>query len=178
MSQKSQHELFRRQWIHWQPRIYAYIRTLVFRRADAEDVLQDVASVLWEKIDEFEPDTRFDQWAMLVARNKVMNLQKKKARERLKFSEAFESILADELASETEESGDLVDALESCLAKLSPGDSDLIARRYEPGATNRTVARTMNRSESTISRALNKIYQQLMHCIDASTRAAYRVQEQ
>ena len=56
-------ELFRRQWVRWQPLIYGYIRTMVFHRADAEDVLQDVAEVLWRKIDQFQEGTRFDQWA-------------------------------------------------------------------------------------------------------------------
>lgn len=78
----AQEDLFRQQWVHWQPRIYAYIRTLVFNRSDAEDLLQEVAAVLWRKIDEFEPGTRFDQWAFSVARNKVLNFQKKKGRDR------------------------------------------------------------------------------------------------
>lgn len=166
-----QHELFRRQWVHWQPRIYAYIRTLVFRRSDAEDLLQEVAAVLWEKIDRFEPGTRFDQWALATARHKVLNFQKRKARERLTFSAALEEVLAEEAAHTTDVTGDLIDALESCVAKLPAADRELLGQRYEPGANNRSVARALQRSESTISRALDKIFGQLMACIDMTLRA-------
>ena len=51
-----------RLWVQYQSRVYAYIRALVFRRADAEDILQEVAVVLWRKYDQFEPGSRFDQW--------------------------------------------------------------------------------------------------------------------
>jgi RNA polymerase sigma-70 factor (ECF subfamily) len=173
MQESHPQELFRREWIHWQPRIYAYIRTMVFRRSDAEDLLQEVAAVLWEKIDQFEPGTRFDQWALATARHKVLNFQKRKARERVTFSASLEEILADEAANVAAPSGDLIDALESCVSKLSAADQDLLGRRYQAGATNRSVARTLKRSESTISRAVDKIYRQLMTCIDMSLRAEH-----
>ncbi len=40
------HESFMRLWVQHQSRVYAYVRTLVFRRADTEDILQEVAVVL------------------------------------------------------------------------------------------------------------------------------------
>ena len=36
-------------------RLYAYILTLLPRRADADDVLQETSLVLWDKFDETEP---------------------------------------------------------------------------------------------------------------------------
>jgi RNA polymerase sigma-70 factor (ECF subfamily) len=159
-------DLFREQWVHWQPRIYAYIRTVVFNRSDAEDLLQEVAAVLWRKIEEFEPGTRFDQWAFGVARNKVLNFQKKKGRERVRFSEAFEEVLAGEAAAASGKSGDLLETLETCVEKLPAHHRELLRRRYEPEATSRSVAQTVGRSESAISRTLNTIYLLLMSCIE------------
>lgn len=169
--QSNPEDLFRQQWVHWQPRIYAYIRTVVFNRSDAEDLLQEVASVLWRKIADFEPGTRFDQWAFSVARNKVLNFQKKKARERVRFSDAFEAVMAEEAAAASGQSADLLDALESCVEKLPAHHRDLLRRRYEPQATSRSVAQALGRSEATISRTLNRIYGLLMSCIDASATA-------
>ena len=97
-------ELFRRQWVRWQPAIYAYIRTMVFCRDDAEDLLQDAAEILWRKIDQFQEGTRFDQWAYQVTRNVVLNYQKKAKRRRVVFSEQLTRQLADEAAHAADES--------------------------------------------------------------------------
>ena len=168
---RHQEEVFRQQWVRWQPRIYAYIRSTVFNRADAEDLLQQVAEVLWRKIEGFEPGTRFDQWAFGVARNKVLNFQKKKARDRLRFSDALTEVLADEAAT-AGKAGDLLDALDRCVDKLPAQHQELLRRRYEPQATSRSVSQAVGRSESAISRTLNMIYGLLMSCIDAGMKTA------
>ena len=99
----------------------------------------------------------------------MLNFQKHKARDRVKFSAELEEILADEAAADCQE--DIIDTLESCLSKLSPGDRDLLGRRYAPGATNRSLARALGRSESAISRTLDKIYGRLLTCIHVTQRA-------
>ena len=129
-----------------------------------------MAEVLWRKIDSFEPETQFDQWAFGVARNKVLNFQKKKARERVKFSDSFEELLATEAATHARIIGGLMEALESCVEKLPSQHRELLRRRYEPEATSRSVAEVLGRSESAISRTLNKIYGLLMSCIDSDAK--------
>jgi RNA polymerase sigma-70 factor (ECF subfamily) len=158
-------ELFRRQWVRWQPAIYAYIRTTVFRRADAEDVLQDVAEVLWRKIDQFQEGTRFDQWAYRVARYVLLNFQKEAGRQRVRFSEEMTRQLADEAAGDAVRAHAELEALESCMAKLPAAHQKLVRRRYAPGATNRSVAAEMGRSESAVSRALSRIRRALTRCV-------------
>ena len=158
-------ELFRRQWVRWQPAIYGYIRTMVFRRCDAEDVLQDVAEVLWRKIDQFQDGTRFDQWAYRVARNVVLNFQRKAGRQRVSFSDELVRQLADEAYEAATESRAEREALEACIDKLPPNQRAIVRRRYAPGATNRSVAAEMERSESAISRALSRIHRALTHCV-------------
>ena len=48
-----------------------------------------------------------------------------------------------------------MDALEVCVEQLSQQDRDLLQMRFESGAMNRTVARTIGCSEMTVSRTLN-----------------------
>ncbi len=158
-------EQFRRHWVRWQPSIYAYIRSLVFYRADAEDLLQDVAEILWRKIDRFEEGTRFDQWAYRVARNVVLNYQKKAKRRRVVFSEPMTRQLADEAAETAAGAREELKALELCIGRLQEKHRALLRRRYAPGATNRSVAAAMGRSESTISRALSQIHRALTRCV-------------
>lgn len=60
------------------------------------------------------------------------------------------------------------DALAQCLVKLPEADQELIRQRYRGNATNRDVARDSGRSESAISRALNRIYLTLLLCIEGT----------
>ena len=150
-----------------QPRIQSYIRSLLFQKADADDVMQETASVLWKKFDEFEKGTHFDRWAIRVAFHQVRKFRQKKAREskRLQFGDDVLDLLheaAPEVLDETEETAA---ALEGCLRKLPQKDRQLINWRYSPGATNRAVAKKIGKSESVVSRSLTKIYEALMRCI-------------
>jgi RNA polymerase sigma-70 factor (ECF subfamily) len=164
------HEAFRRHWVRWQPAIYGYIRTVVLNRADAEDVLQDVAAILWRKIDQFQEGTRFDQWAYQVARNVVLNYQKKTKRQRVCFSDEMTRQLADEAVHSAAESRAELEALESCVGKLPDAQRNLIRRRYAAGATNRSVAAAAGRSESAVSRALSRIHRALTRCVYLALR--------
>ena len=157
-------ELFRCEWVRWQPAVYGYIRTLVFHGTDADDLLQEVAEIMWRKMDQFEEGTRFDQWAYQVARNVVLNYQKKAKRQRVTFSEEMVRQLADEAVESIDARAEL-EALESCVGKLPKAQQELIRARYTPGATNRSVAAETGRSESAISRALSRIHQALTRCV-------------
>src|SRR4029079_16308299 len=61
-------------------RIYAFIVTLVFTHHDAEEVFQNTSVVLWNKFNEFRPDSNFFAWASRIAYFEVLNLMKLKRR--------------------------------------------------------------------------------------------------
>jgi RNA polymerase sigma-70 factor, ECF subfamily len=150
------------------PRLYAFIRSLVFSRTDADDVLQETSVVLWEKFDQFERGTRFDRWAFRIAHFQVMYHRQKKARDRLCFSDTLVQQLGDDMVAESEQSEETQVALRQCLDKLPADDHQLIRQRYRGDTTNRDVARETGRSESAISRALNRIYLKLLLCIEGT----------
>jgi RNA polymerase sigma-70 factor, ECF subfamily len=157
-----------RLFLSCEPRIFAFIRSLVFSRADADDVLQETALVLWEKFDQFEPGTRFDRWAFRIAHFQVMYHRQKKARDRLRFSDTLVEQLGDDMLADTDRLEATQDALAQCLGKLPEPDRELIRQRYQGDTTNRDIARGVGRSESAISRALNRIYMKLMLCIEGT----------
>jgi RNA polymerase sigma-70 factor (ECF subfamily) len=168
MSQNARHEEFMRLFLTCQPRVFAFIRSLVYSRADADDVLQETALVLWEKFDQFEPGTRFDRWAFRIAHFQVMYHRQKKARDRLRFSDALIEQLGDEMLRETQQLEATEGALAHCLDQLPEPEKQLIRQRYQGDATNRDVARDSGRSESAISRGLNRIYMKLLLCIEGT----------
>jgi RNA polymerase sigma-70 factor, ECF subfamily len=55
-----------------QRRIFAYIFTLLPNRTDAEDVLQEVSKLMWERFDEADPPGDFVAWGCRIAFYKVM----------------------------------------------------------------------------------------------------------
>jgi RNA polymerase sigma-70 factor, ECF subfamily len=172
MSDKSQHEQFLRMFLTVQPRVYGYLRTMILNRADAEDVLQDVASVLWRKFDEFQPGTQFDRWAFTVAYNQVMSYHLKRRRDRLVFKDDVLALIADRAITESRTLDEFQDALQGCLDELSEQDRQLVRLRFEPQATNRSVATAVGRSETAVSRTLHRIYAKLLGCVRRRTDPA------
>ncbi len=61
-------QLFSRLLVANQRRLYGFILTLVHDHAAADDILQDMSSLLWQKFDKFEPGTDFAAWGMAVSR--------------------------------------------------------------------------------------------------------------
>jgi RNA polymerase sigma-70 factor, ECF subfamily len=164
-----QHERFIQLFLPLQSGLQGYLRTLIPNRSDAEDVLQAVATVIWERFDEFQPGTRFDSWAYQIAYLQALRFLKERKRSKLVFSEDVVTLLADEAAKIGTNTSEVVDALDLCVEELPEIDRDLLRLRFESGANNRSVASVLGRSEGAISRALTRLYRDLLHCIQRRT---------
>lgn len=176
MTDDKRHDTFMRLFVTHQPAIHSVIRAMVFNRSDADEILQDTVAVLWRKFDDFDPDapgSRFDHWAVAVARNQVLYFRQKTARDksRLQFSPDVAALVADAAAVEADKIPAVRDALHRCLAKLPEADRELIRLRYTEEQTNRAVAKVVSRSESAVSRALTRIYSALLSCIRQEVEA-------
>ncbi len=126
-------------------RLYGYILCLVPNWSDAEDLLQDTASIMWSKFAEFTPGTDFTRWACRIARLVVADYYRKKKirhRELRLNSELMESIAQVAQSSDLLCGDDWIDALQQCLAKLRERDHRLIRWRYEADSSIRNIAET------------------------------------
>src|SRR5436305_6726193 len=81
--------LFLRLFLQNERRLYAYILTLLPNRADADDVLQEVSLVLWDKFDAEHPPDHFTAWGCRIAYFKILDFYKKRSRSRVVFSQAM-----------------------------------------------------------------------------------------
>jgi len=168
MDDSSRHERFMHHFLKAQPRIYSYLRTMVFNYDDAEDVFQEVAVILWQKFDQFQPDTRFDLWAYKIAYNQVLAFLQKRRRSKLVFSNDALALIADKVAFLNDDCDELYDALRKCAKKLPEQDRTLLRLRFnQPKTTNRRVAASLGRSETAVSRALSRVYMTLLECIQS-----------
>lgn len=168
MSSTEQTERFLKLYNREQRRIYSYIRSLLFRPDDAEEVFQETCIALWRAFDQFQEGTNFGVWSRQVARNRVLAYGKKRQRDRSRL--CFGSEVLHLLAEDVERDADLIqmrqEALSTCVEKLSPSDRDLVRRRYSSNKTTVQVAEELDSSLNTLYKALQRIRRWLLRCIE------------
>jgi RNA polymerase sigma-70 factor (ECF subfamily) len=154
-----------------QRRVFLYALSLVHNAADAEEILQETNLVLWRKFDEFRPGSDFARWACRIAHFEVLKYRERKSGREKLFSDSF----IESLAVAMERSFDLLDArreaLSGCLTKLPERDRRLIHDRYEPRATTRSVAEAAGRSVQGTRKALHRIREALLACVERTLAA-------
>ena len=156
---------FGRLFVLHQQHIHGYIRALVPNRHDAEEVLQETASVLWRKFDQFEPGSNFLAWALTVARYRVKEHQRKRP-SAIPFDEQFAEAVAEDTVAVSGRLSDMRDALAACLDKLKPRDRTLFQQRHASDAGVAELAREIGRPVSTVYNALARIRSSLLSCIE------------
>ncbi|MGD2093714.1 MAG: sigma-70 family RNA polymerase sigma factor [Phycisphaerales bacterium] len=153
--------------------LYGYILCFVPNWSDAEDLLQDTATIMWTKFSEFTPGTNFIRWACRIARLVIANhYRKKKVRHRKLYlnMELLETIAQAAESSNLLYRDDRIDALQYCLAKLRKRDRKLIRSRYESGSSIKNIAKALGRGIDAVYKSLSRIHYQLLCCIENRLR--------
>jgi RNA polymerase sigma-70 factor (ECF subfamily) len=150
-------------------RIFAYVLALVPNRADAEDLVQDVSRVLWQKFDEFTGEGDFAAWAISIARYRVLDFRRKQRFRRAAFSDRTLDAIAEQMGQISRHSNNRLDAMLSCMTRLRDPDRELLRLRYHLGASTREVADQVGRSVDSVYKSLNRIHNQLLLCIREET---------
>ncbi|MCK5000911.1 MAG: sigma-70 family RNA polymerase sigma factor [Anaerohalosphaera sp.] len=133
-----------------QRRIYGFIASLVINAADADDIMQDTVSLMWDKFDSFEPDTNFAAWGIQIARYKILKHRRDKAKENCQFTdEAFIQIM-ERTPSVVNGMSDRITALQSCLDKLPDRDRNIVEMRYEQDISPKDIASSIGKAVDTV----------------------------
>ena len=140
-----------------QGRLYQYVRMLMPRGQDVDDVLQQTFLVMWKKFDESYSEASFYAWATRIAYLEVLKIRDRKSRDVPVLDQAVLEQIADDEAREPDYLANLKTFLESCLDKLGPGDRELIERRYQPGALVGALAAELGRPVNSVSKSLGRI---------------------
>jgi RNA polymerase sigma-70 factor (ECF subfamily) len=164
MDQESQKRLMALMTRH-QRQIFAYIYTLVPRRHDAEDLLQETSVVICEKFSEFTPGTDFVAWACQIAYWRIRYSRQKFARSKVVFDQDVLDAVARTASALAPELDARHEALSHCLQKLPGRDRELVLTRYEPGAGVEEAARRSGRSLEAAYKALTRIRKLLFDCV-------------
>lgn len=169
MLDASQNAEFVRLWTLHGRRIYAYLLTLTTNRADADELYQDAGVTLWERFEQFEPGTSFVAWARSVVLNKVRNFRRLRWHQTVlcspEFLDAVDQTITDR-ATTLDAQGM---ALADCFERLPPRQKELIDLRYRFHATPQEIATQAGRSLAAIYKALGRIHNSLLNCIERAT---------
>jgi RNA polymerase sigma-70 factor, ECF subfamily len=154
----------------YQRRLYTYILSMLPNPADAEDVLQNTNIVVWQKFDQFQPDTDFRGWVFRICYYEICKFRERNRRLVMSFS----SELLDELSVEYKRHEDLIEirqaAIPGCVEQLPAPDRDLLDAVYGQGVSVPQLAQQLDREATSIYRSLRRIRQWLHECIDRSAR--------
>ncbi|MEI6234689.1 MAG: sigma-70 family RNA polymerase sigma factor [Planctomycetota bacterium] len=153
--------------IEVQPRLYAYVTSLVHDLDRANDVLQKANVVMLEKLEEFKTlNQEFVPWAFKVCYFEVLADRRDALRDQLAFDDSLLDSLAASAAQRSEVVIERQRALTGCLEKLTTHQRDILSRRYENGQSVATVAKELKRPTKTISQTLYRIHEHLLDCIE------------
>lgn len=159
------YQLFIKLYLANERRIYGYVRALIPNWSDVDDIIQETASVMWSKFDEFEKGTNFTAWALRIAHFQVLNYYKVHKNNRMYFSQHTIDSLSDKIASKNPNTDERLSILRKCLQKLQENEYSLIQMRYEPGSSTKTVSQQTGKELHVLYRLFNKIHAKLLMCI-------------
>lgn len=158
-----------------QSRLFAYLYAHVLNMADAEDLYQQVAMVLWEKYDHFVPGTDFGCWAIRVAELTIKNFLRGRRRSKLYFSDEVMQRIVDRQSTVTQHTAAVrSEALEKCLQRLPTSDRELVNLCYGNDRKIKDIAEHEGRSAGAVYTALCRIRRALLACIERTIQAEAR----
>ncbi|QDU75410.1 RNA polymerase sigma factor [Bremerella volcania] len=165
MSETSRNARFVSEFACHEEAIRAYVRRLIPSRSDCDDILQEVAMVLWEKFDEFHEGGNFRSWAFGFARYKVLSWIRDNGRSRLVLDSDVVALIADESVEEDSYLEMQRLAFRSCFEKLPSHQRSLMANAYRPDMKIQEVAAESGRSTAGFYQWLYRMRQMLLECV-------------
>jgi RNA polymerase sigma-70 factor (ECF subfamily) len=160
----SRHQHFLRYFMASEPAVRAFVRSLVPTLADSNDVMQEVAIVLWEKFTEYESSEDFRRWAFGVAKFKVLSWQRDRMRDRHVFGLETTDLLACEGDRFSEHLEKQREALQNCLQKLPTEQRTLVNSAYAPSVRIDELATRIGLSAMALYKKLHRIRMLLVEC--------------
>ncbi len=148
-------------------RIYAFIISLVANHSDADDIMQEVSTVIWNKRVSYMAGTDFVSWALTIAKFQVLKYRKKKKLVIPLDDEIIET-LAEESQSRTVDVQSRIDALKKCVGKLSPEQRKFVELKYQDGLATQIISDRTGLSVYQIYRRFASIHGSLLRCVRRS----------
>jgi len=166
------HRSFLRQFLPNEGLLRAYLRAATRDPNEAEDLLQEVSAVLWEKFDSYDETRPFRAWALGVARLQVLKWKQKAARSRQVLSDEALELLENAALAAAETAEDRRSHLRDCLSGLPPHLKDVIRMRYLEELPVAQLASRVRKSTAAVEMILVRTRRALRDCVDRKFQEA------
>lgn len=155
--------------------LFGFIFAMLQNRADAEDVYQQCAVVMWKKFSSFTPGSNFIAWAIRIAQYEIKDFIKARRRRKVYFTDAIlDAIAVTYQAEVTELQEQRLEALAHCVDKLIDRDRRLLKQCYAVGRDYGQIAISEGKTVTAIYKAISRIRKALFDCIQRTLAAESR----
>lgn len=169
---EKKHGEFIRNFATVQSALYRYICSLLPNFSDADDILQEVAVISWDKYDSFDPkQSSFQSWIFGIARNKVLHSKRRFLRTQNLMAKALEE-KAEAHFSQTNLNHieEKQDALSQCVDNLDNKQQKVLELRYKNKLPSDAIAEQLKRTSQQIRTQLFRLRSSLRSCINNKLR--------
>ncbi|SMP51045.1 RNA polymerase sigma-70 factor, ECF subfamily [Neorhodopirellula lusitana] len=146
--------------------LFCFIHTLVPRRNDVDEILQETNLVLWREFDKFEIGSNFHAWACSIARNQVRAFTSNRRAKLPDFDTDTIMLISTHQQKHANSLDSRIDVLEQCIAQLPRRDRLVLDYRYRQGAPVGTIACEMDLTVANVYKLLSRIRMILRRCVD------------
>jgi RNA polymerase sigma-70 factor (ECF subfamily) len=149
--------------------LFAFLYASVRDYHVAEDLFQDVASIILEKGPSIEPIENFSAWAKQIARFEVLNhYRKHKTRQSHLPVEQMLEVAGELFSAHSPDPEQLVEekaALGHCLKKLPQKMSAIIHLRFAERLTHKEIAERLRQTDVSVRQAASRARRLLADCV-------------
>lgn len=154
----------------YQRRLYWSCLRLVGDPDEAEDVVQEAFVRAYERLGDFDPTYRFYTWIYRIARNRSLNVLRRRrvwGLVTLSDPERAPALPAAERSDRPAEDRELAKALVDCRATL-PGDQrEVFDLRHADGLSYREIAAAVGAPEGTVMSRLARAREKMRACLES-----------
>ena len=169
-------EQFTTQWSSAERVIRLYLNSVIYNRADAQDVLQRVALCAYQKYDEYDASQSFQGWLFGIAKFEVLGYFRNLGRNPEVIDSEISERLADNMEDQSEaisrEDDERREKLEQLLTQLPEKAQELVRLRFFENREYDEIARLLNTNEGAVRTALSRIIAKLRSMAKESMQEA------
>jgi len=146
----------------------AYISTIVRDAGLVQDAFSEAAVEIIRAHERFDAARPFGPWARGVARRVALGMLKKEARQPILLDDRILEDLAENLTAEPVDEHALAlqrEALEQCLAEISPTHQQLIQQRYYERQSYAQISRATGRTVPALYIVFSRLHRNLCACV-------------
>ncbi len=154
---KAEQDIFSRRFSELFSDLNTTVRSIVPDREAVNEILQNTATVLWEKYWNIDDPSEFRKVAFTIVRYQILSYRRDRARNRLLFDEGIVSLIVDPGTTLDTAFSRERELLDQGLSSLTKEERELILAAYQPGVKITRLAEQQGKTAMSLYKKIQKI---------------------